>query len=95
MELQFNNQNKSENVYQYEPPDSNFITLRPTLMDPYDKRFVYISNSTLGPIGDGLFAKRDIKMGEMIVTFHGTMVHLQLLTKFNRCMLLTRLDVHI
>ena len=76
MELQFSRNSDSDNVFKYEPPSSTFISSQPTQMDPYDRRYVYIANSTLGDhVGDGLFAKRNIKKGQMIVNYHGVIVN--------------------
>ncbi len=43
-------------------------------MDPYEKSTVYIGE---GVSGDGIFAKREIKSGELIVYYAGIKVVFQ------------------
>ncbi len=46
-----------------------------TVMDPIDHRNVYVAPSRLGSgAGEGIFAKRDIAKGAIVVTYAGTLV---------------------
>ena len=42
---------------------------QPTIMDPYEKQIVYVNTTDWGD--DGLFAKRDIKKGELVAYYNG------------------------
>ena len=42
---------------------------QPTVMDPYEKKIVYVNTTDWGD--DGLFAKRDIKKGELVSYYNG------------------------
>ncbi len=45
------------------------------LVDPLDWHNTYVAPTTLGPdIGEGLFAKRDLPKGALIVSYGGTLI---------------------
>ena len=44
---------------------------QPTLMDPYEKRFVYVNTTERGD--DGLFARKDINANELVAYYGGTL----------------------
>lgn len=62
--------------YKYEAYDETFLTSQPTIMDPLDRANIYLAASQVGGVeaGDGLFAKRDLTMGSIIVLYAGFMV---------------------
>ena len=41
-------------------------------MDPYERKTIYIQDSPVAT-GDGAFAKRDIKSGELVCYYTGTL----------------------
>ena len=62
MELQFSHYLNEDQVFKFEEGNETFITSQLTLMDPLDRRNIYISNSTINGMvcGDGIFAKKNI-----------------------------------
>ena len=44
------------------------IGTQPTLMDPYERQNIY---SRAGPFGDGIFAKKNISEGDLIMYYSG------------------------
>lgn len=73
MELMFAKVAADAPVYSYEPATSTFLTSQPTVMDPLDRRNVYVADSTLG-VGDGIFARRDIPAQSLVVAYAGFLV---------------------
>ena len=55
MELQFQKQKKGQ-VFKFEQPTETFLTSTPKIMDPYDKKHVYIGKSEIENGGEGMFA---------------------------------------
>ena len=55
-------------LFRYSRPDRLRIGDQPKVMDPFTKRNVFIGD---GVMNDGVFAKRDISKGEVILYFSG------------------------
>ena len=55
-------------TYKYNRPTRTRIADQPTLMDPYTRKNIYISE---GKEGDGVFARRNISQGEVIMYYSG------------------------
>ena len=55
-------------IYKYNIPTRIKIADQPTLMDPYTRKNIYISE---GKEGDGVFARRNISQGEVIMYYSG------------------------
>ena len=58
-------------VYKSSPISSIRIGTQPTLMDPYERKNIY---SRAGKFGDGIFAKKNINEGDLIMYYSG-LVH--------------------
>ena len=56
-------------TFKYSRPTNMDIGDQPTVMDPYEKQIVYVNTTDWGD--DGLFAKRDIKKGELVAYYNG------------------------
>ena len=56
-------------TFKYSRPTRVNIGDQPTVMDPYEKQVVYVKTTKWGD--DGLFAKRDIKKGELVAYYSG------------------------
>jgi len=56
-------------TFKYRRPTNMDIGDQPTIMDPYEKQIVYVNTTDWGD--DGLFAKRDIKKGELVAYYNG------------------------
>ena len=54
--------------YRFQRPTRVRISDQPKVMDPYEKKNVYIGN---GKKDDGVFAKRDISKGELVLYYSG------------------------
>ena len=61
--------NGNSPVFRYKRPNAWSIGYDYTLVDPYERRHTYIGKS--GTEGDGVFAKRNIKKGELVSYFCG------------------------
>ena len=61
--------------YSYEPAGSICISRSPMLRDPYEKRYVYVKDSAVPFAGEGLWAKRGIKTGQVCALFNGVRQH--------------------
>ena len=55
-------------IFKYTRPTRTRIADQPTLMDPYTRKNIFISE---GEEGDGVFAKRNISQGEVIMYYSG------------------------
>ena len=55
-------------IFKYSRPTRIRIADQPALMDPYTRKNIFISE---GEEGDGVFAKRDISQGEVIMYYSG------------------------
>ena len=55
-------------IFKYSRPTRIRIADLPTLMDPYTRKNIYISK---GEEGDGVFARRNISQGEVIMYYSG------------------------
>ena len=59
-------------VYHYQPAGSLSISRTPLLRDPFECRYVFVSQSLSGAgAGEGLFAKTDIPRGQLCALFNG------------------------
>ena len=59
-------------IYNFHKINAIRINDKPTLMDPYERKTVYIQDSPVAT-GEGAFAKRDIKSGELVCYYSGTL----------------------
>ena len=68
MELRFSKPPEGSPVFKYVDVDDDLSLGSPRLVDPLDRRNVYVSNTTLNHpgAGEGLFAKRDIPADSLI-----------------------------
>ena len=64
-------------VFKYQPPSSFRVCHGEKLMDPYERKTVYINDSAY--VGDGVFAKRNISPGEIVAYYVGTFNHINTL----------------
>ena len=53
--------------------NSRLRVYEPTVMDPYEKKFVYVNTTERGD--DGLFAKKDIEANQVVAYYAGTYWH--------------------
>ena len=60
---------QNDPTFKYSPPNSTWFH-QPTIRDPYERRTIYVANSSRGR-GEGLFAKRDILAGEIAAYLAG------------------------
>eukprot|EP00095_Tigriopus_kingsejongensis_P009987 snap_masked-scaffold17_size721972-processed-gene-6.6 protein:Tk09987 transcript:snap_masked-scaffold17_size721972-processed-gene-6.6-mRNA-1 annotation:"setd7_halro ame: full" len=74
MELMYDILFQPDSVYKFEEANGTFITSEPLLMDPYDKRNVYVMPSRIPNTGQGLFAKRTIPARTLVVSYAGIKV---------------------
>ena len=58
-------------VFGREAESIDSICQHPMLADPYESALVYPGISTIQDAGEGLFAKTDIKAGQLIAFFNG------------------------
>ena len=61
----------SGHVYTYEHPSLKHIAVNPMQRDPWEDERVFVKESLLPQGGEGLFAKKDFKMKELICLFNG------------------------
>ena len=67
----------------YSPPSYHHFGLAASLMDPFENRTVYVRSSDIE--GEGLFAKRKIRQGELVSFYSGFVVHKKyILSPLNR-----------
>ena len=68
-----------------EKPKGSFcdavICDNPTILDPYESKFVEVRPSMIENAGEGLFAKREILKGNIVAYFNGTRISSDLYTK--------------
>ena len=62
---------RQSDIFKFEMITDDFITSRPTLMDPYDRATIFLNMSTIPHTGEGLFARRDIPPYQLVVTYAG------------------------
>ena len=66
------NQKAVQNVFQRDPSTSICISKFPMIRDPYEHQTVFVAASRQGEFaGEGLFAKRMIKKGDLVALFNG------------------------
>ena len=59
-------------LYHYQPAGSLCISRSPLLRDPFECRYVFVSQSRSGAgAGEGLFAKTDLARGQLCALFNG------------------------
>ena len=56
-------------TFKYSRPSRVNFGDKPTVMDPYENQMVFVNTTKWGD--DGLFAKRDIKKGELVAYYSG------------------------
>jgi len=61
----------NQRTYSYEPSTANIITKSPMLRDPYEERYVFVSDSSVPMAGEGLYAKTSLKAGQLCALFNG------------------------
>ena len=69
-ELKFAKPKENTPTFKYERPTHLRPGHQPTLADPFEQRRIYIDK---GVMQDGVFAKKDIKKGELICYLSGTL----------------------
>ena len=63
---------QSRELYTYQPAGSLCISRSPLLRDPFECRYVFVSESRTGEgAGEGLFAKTNIPRGQLCALFNG------------------------
>ena len=67
-EIEIANPKENSIVYKYQRPTRLRIGDQPRVLDPYTKKNIYIGK---GKKDDGVFAKRDIAKGELVVYYSG------------------------
>jgi len=75
MELRFSSSESSPEVYSYDPISED-LPGNPTLMDPLEKRQLYLAPSTLSNMsfGDGLFARKTIQANSLVAIYAGQLL---------------------
>ena len=59
-------------VFRYDPSTCMRISRDPLLEDPYEQDTVYVAQSGIATdAGEGLFAKRNLRKGELVALFSG------------------------
>ena len=61
--------------YTFDPSTRICISKTPHVQDPYDRRHVYVKESQIPSAGEGLWAKTDIKCGQLVALFNGVREH--------------------
>ena len=62
----------SSAVFRYDPSTCMRISRDPLLEDPYEQDTVYVAQSGIATdAGEGLFAKRNLRKGELVALFSG------------------------
>ena len=69
-ELKFAHPKENEPIFKYERPTDLRPGDQPTVADPFESKRIYIGE---GVMQDGLFAKKDIRNGELICYLSGTL----------------------
>ena len=67
-EIRIARPNKKSAILKYERPTAFRVGDQPTVVDKFEFKHVYVSK---GARDDGLFAKRDIKAGELVSYYSG------------------------
>ena len=77
LELKFAKVRPEAPVFKFEEGSETFLTDFPTLMDPYDRKHVYIRDSKIPEVRgqDGLFARRRIEANQLVATYGGFKVY--------------------
>ena len=71
-EIQISKPNDNSLTYRYQRPTRVNIGDQPGAMDPYTKKNIYIGD---GQKDDGVFAKRNIEKGELVLYYSGLFVN--------------------
>ena len=67
-EIRIGKPKENSPIFRYSRPTRIRIGDQPDIMDPYERRNIYISD---GKEGDGVFAKKHIPKGEVIMYYSG------------------------
>ena len=59
----------------YDPPSCFYISRYPLETDQYEDDTVYVAMSSVEGAGEGLFARRDIRCGDLVSLFSGTKIY--------------------
>jgi len=62
---------KLEKVYTFDVSTSTIISNDPLLEDPFEQKNVYIAESLLAKAGEGLFLRKDLKIGDLAALYNG------------------------
>ena len=67
-EIKIRHPRSNATIFKYSRPDRLRIGNQPKVMDPFTKKNIYIGDGTKD---DGVFARRDIKKGELVMYYSG------------------------
>ncbi len=74
MEAEFEmDPSSSEATYRYDPPTSETVSSDPMLRDPYEAENVVVRESEIAGAGDGVYALRDMRQGQLVALYAGRM----------------------
>ena len=62
---------KGHQIMTFSPSNGTFVGQGPITRDPMEKKFVYVSNSTIKDAGRGVFLKRKANKGQVIAYYNG------------------------
>jgi len=60
-----------DQIWKFDEQGIDYIGANPTVLDPFERKSVYVGESQLAGGGDGLFAKRNFLPGELVSYFGG------------------------
>lgn len=60
-----------DQIWEADDPEMWSAGKTPTIMDPHERKSVFVSNSTIAGADEGLFAKRDFQPGDLISYYGG------------------------
>ena len=84
---------RKKDVFTYEGAKRSRMSSKPTLMDPYERRNIRIGQSGLGDhTGEGVFARRDLMEGEVIMFYGG--IYVEDISYWDNMTVEQREDVH-
>ncbi len=74
MEAEFEmDPSSSDTTYRYDPPSSEIVSSDPLLRDPYEAENVVVRESEIAGAGDGVYALRDMRQGQLVALYAGRM----------------------
>lgn len=59
-------------TYFFDPSTKKCISSSPLIQDLYEQQYVYVAKSSIA--GEGLFAKQDIKSGQIVSFYNGVRI---------------------